>query len=126
MNLPYLALYMVREFSRPMTRPDWRSCKIHESHIIQEHVGEFLKKHRMIFSMIGEIDPFRMKKYIKVNEEVNEWTHYGRALILKRNDQHPGWRRAMPVPIVQPALITEPEWYFYQYRWFMSPHYLTF
>ena len=38
MFLPIRALYEIRAFSRPMTRPDWRTCKKEESDILWDLV----------------------------------------------------------------------------------------
>ena len=37
MELPYYALFLVREFSRPMSRPDWRTCKRNEANSLTKH-----------------------------------------------------------------------------------------
>jgi hypothetical protein len=37
MNLPIRALYDIRAFSRPASRPDWRTCKNAEAAIIKHH-----------------------------------------------------------------------------------------
>ena len=123
MNLPYLALHMVREFSRPLTRPDWRTCKIHESLIINNHINEFRERHLKVIRFAGRTDAFNMKKYKNMENEIVEWTHYGRELVLKLNNSRPGWRHAMPMPHAPPVLINDPNWYLHQMRWFMSPYY---
>ena len=33
-NMPIRALYEIRAFSKPMTRPDWRTCKRRETRLI--------------------------------------------------------------------------------------------
>lgn len=38
-NLPIRALHEIREFSRPLTRPDWRKCKRDEADLIWCHMG---------------------------------------------------------------------------------------
>jgi len=35
MNLPIRALYEIRAFSKPMTRVDWRTCKLNEIRVIK-------------------------------------------------------------------------------------------
>jgi hypothetical protein len=37
MNLPIRALYEIRGFSRPASRPDWRTCKKREAGIIRDY-----------------------------------------------------------------------------------------
>jgi len=37
MNLPIRALYEIRGFSRPASRPDWRTCKKREAGIIRDN-----------------------------------------------------------------------------------------
>lgn len=37
MNLPIRALYEIRAFSRPASRPDWRTCKSVEARMIREY-----------------------------------------------------------------------------------------
>jgi hypothetical protein len=37
MNLPIRALYEIRGFARPASRPDWRTCKQPESRLIRDH-----------------------------------------------------------------------------------------
>jgi hypothetical protein len=126
MNIPYLALYLVREFSRPLTRPDWRTCKTHESQIIYNHVHELRERHLRVIHFAGRADAFNMKKYKNMEYEIMEWTHYGRLLVLKQNQKQPGWRHAMPMPNAPPLLINltnGPGWYLQRMRWFMSPFY---
>lgn len=36
-NLPIRALYEIRALSRPVTRPDWRTCKKTEAEMVLEH-----------------------------------------------------------------------------------------
>ena len=40
MELPIRARYLIRELSRPMTRPDWRTCKCTESTLIKNYKDE--------------------------------------------------------------------------------------
>jgi hypothetical protein len=39
MNLPIRALYEIRAFSRPMTRVDWRTCKMNEIRTIKVQIS---------------------------------------------------------------------------------------
>ena len=40
MELPFYALHLVREFSRPLSRPDWRTCKHEEAEIMRDYLIE--------------------------------------------------------------------------------------
>lgn len=108
MNLPYLALYLVREFSRPVTRPDWRTCKRTEAKIIKESILQTQIRVLAQLGIYATTNPFQKERYREITRDVKTWTHYGRSMILK---QPPGWlRRYLP-----------PENYYVNRYWFMMP-----
>ena len=41
--IPFRVLYEIREFSRPLSRPDWRTCKKAEAGLIHEHLRTQIK-----------------------------------------------------------------------------------
>jgi hypothetical protein len=98
MELPYYALHLVREFSRPLTRPDWMTCKAQEADIIYQEIQAVRDHHRLRMTIWGQVDPFRRKVYDNTIAEIDQWTHYGRALIFK---QPVGWTMYMP-PVFGP------------------------
>ena len=40
MELPIRARYLIRDLSRSVTRPDWRTCKSAESTLLKNYVNE--------------------------------------------------------------------------------------
>jgi hypothetical protein len=44
MELPFYALHLVREFSRPLSRTDWRTCKREEAEIMRDYIIELWVK----------------------------------------------------------------------------------
>ena len=98
MELPYFALHLIREFSKPLTRPDWKTCKFREANIIDDHVQTIREIHHKQLTLWGRVDPFRRKVYENTLREVNQWTHYGRLLVAK---QPLGWTMNMP-PVFGP------------------------
>ena len=65
LHLPIRALHEIREFSRPLTRPDWRTCKSQEADVLWGFLG-----------CINEQD--RLDKW----EVEPEWTLYGKIWYL--------------------------------------------
>ena len=65
-HLPIRALYEIRSFSRPLTRPDWRTCKTKESDLLWDFV-----------SCIDDQDDLELLDYDP------GWTLYGKLWFLK-------------------------------------------
>ena len=64
-HLPIRALFEIRSFSRPLTRPDWRTCKKEESDILWDFVS-CIEDHT-------DLDPL---------EDDPGWTLYGKMWYL--------------------------------------------
>ena len=68
-NLPIRALHEIRAFSRPLSRPDWRTCKQKEADLIWDFVCCMDDQDRL--------DQWEVKP---------EWTLYGKIWYLSTND----------------------------------------
>ena len=67
MFLPLRALYEIRAFSKPMTRPDWRTCKKEESDLL--------------WDIVCGVDA---QDRLDTWEVLPEWTLYGKLWYLKK------------------------------------------
>jgi hypothetical protein len=76
-ELPDAALMkMIQDYSRPLTRPDWRTCKREESWCIEMDTTDLLDK------CIAYVDAEESDFIILLKLEMQQWTHYGRIRIL--------------------------------------------
>ena len=64
MNLPIRALCEIRAFSRPTSRPDWRTCKKLEADLIREK--QRITHHDWMELVFG-VQPLRLEMVRQVN-----------------------------------------------------------
>jgi hypothetical protein len=80
MELPDDILSIIREFSRPQTRADWRTCKMNVSVIIQKFSRETISWFERLYETRPELHIMApgcyQKRYL--------WTLYQRILMMKR------------------------------------------
>jgi len=65
---------MIQDYSRPLTRPDWRTCKREEAWCIEMDTTDLLDK------CIADAEESDYIILLKL--EMQQWTHYGRIRIL--------------------------------------------
>jgi len=70
MELPKDVLLLIRQYSKPLTRPDWRWCKWEESYCIHQTNLESLTRFKYMV-------PDGLYKLL------SKWTLYGRLRIMK-------------------------------------------
>ncbi len=62
MNLPIRALYEIRAFSRPASRPDWRTCKSVEARMIREYeISKFDLNIPQLLDLILGLPPLQLE-----------------------------------------------------------------
>ena len=87
MNLPYYAEYLVKQFSRPLTRSDWRTCKKKEADMILEDVSQEKSSMNVLRATLTVRYPFNHANFTKGFAEISNWSHYGRKIALKHKDK---------------------------------------
>ena len=86
-ELPDVALmHLIQAYSRPLTRPDWRTCKRNESICIEMETTDLLDR-----CFINEDSDSTIAVILKL--EMLKWTHYGRIQFFDR--PHPDWDGVM-------------------------------
>jgi hypothetical protein len=73
MELPADVLCIIREYAKPCTRPDWKTCKRPEALCIKMCNYEF---HYRTFDLF----PYNMKE---LSNEIASWSLYGRIHLLQ-------------------------------------------
>ena len=68
MNLPIRALYEISAFSRPASRPDWRTCKSVEARMIREYE----RRKRAEYDLEELMIRFRPLRLVMPNVEIEE------------------------------------------------------
>jgi hypothetical protein len=107
MNLPIRALYEISAFSKPMTRPDWKTCKLSEAACISISTKE------TILHMTNSVHDERGNR---ICTELLTWTHYGRLLIIAETRKHYRWSLFLHPPS-SPPVVDDPSWYFKRFKW---------
>ena len=108
--LPYYAQHLIHEFSRPLTRPDWRTCKREEAEMVEELNEDFmdyLEKTKERWCWIRE----EMR-------EIDDWSLYGkRWLMYAHHDEYIAHRRA-PLRPPREGMYSDPkDWYSHRTLW---------
>lgn len=80
MELPEDVLQLIRDFSRPLTRSDWRTCKTKEPAIIQKFARDTIRWFEDLYERMPELHHMAPGPYKKRNI----WTMYQRILMIKR------------------------------------------
>lgn len=76
-ELPDVALMqLIQDYSRPVGRRDWRTCKRREAECIEQDTRELLD---ICIAHVEESDFM-----ITLKLDMQKWTHYGRIRILRR------------------------------------------
>ena len=89
MNLPYYAKHLIKEFSRPLTRGDWRTCKKKEADMVLEKVATVIYRMDAIKQILITRQP-HLKYYADMAfGSASSWSLYGRHILLKHNDKIP-------------------------------------
>jgi hypothetical protein len=73
MELPHDVLCIIREYAKPCTRPDWKSCKYDEALCIKMSDYDF---HYRTFGLF----PYNMKE---LSREIASWSLYGRMHLIR-------------------------------------------
>jgi len=73
MELPADVLCIIREYAKPCTRPDWKSCKYDEALCIK--MTNYLFHYRTF-----DLFPYNMKE---LSNEIASWSLYGRIHLLQ-------------------------------------------
>lgn len=76
MEFPEDVLKLIREYSRPLTRVDWKGCKWKESLCIYEINMETLSRLKTLFPAV-------------LYRSISSWSLYGRIRILKHTLDEP-------------------------------------
>jgi len=95
-HLPIRALFEIRAFSRPLTRPDWRTCKEKESGILWDFV-----------SCIDD------QEDLEILEDDPGWTLYGKLWMLKTDAELIAHRQ----PRAPPPPFEEYDRYYKRFEW---------
>jgi hypothetical protein len=100
-------LSKIREFSSPLLRMDWRTCKTHESKLIKAYDDVLIQKYQRTYT--------RIRINHNILYEVKRWTLYGRLRIFK---EERGWIRRIATPQTVPTMDC-PEVYLHLFKWMM-------
>ena len=95
-HLPVRALFEIRALSRPLTRPDWRTCKKKESELFWDFV-----------SCINDQEDLEPLEYDP------GWTLYGKLWMLNTDAELIAHRR----PLAPPPPFEEYDRYYKQFEW---------
>lgn len=87
MNLPYYAKYLIKEFSRPLTRCDWRTCKKKEADLVLEKVATDIYRMDAIKQILMTRNTHLKHHVDMAFGSASSWSHYGRHILLKHKDK---------------------------------------
>jgi len=80
MEFPDDILEVIRDFSRPRTRPDWRTCKTKEPVIIEKFSRDTIRWFEDLYETRPELHHMAPGPY----QKRYKWTLYQRILMMKR------------------------------------------
>jgi hypothetical protein len=98
MELPEDVLTLIYEFSRPVTRPDWRRCKLGEAYSIQVINGDILF---WLYDLFHSSPKLCMILY--------DWTLFGRKHLKKRIQLGRLWQPDI-------LMVHDTDWYESRFR----------
>jgi len=102
MELPEDVLHIVRAFSKPRTRLDWRTCKRYESNLIYNF-------NKVIYDYV----PLDLSEFA-LEEVLEEWTLFGIYWLSRARMIHSPGRP----PLIPPKLQEDYcHWYQHRIRW---------
>lgn len=113
MNLPYRALCLIHELSRPLTRGDWKTCKKKEADLILEQVATDIYRLEGIKKIMIKLHPNYGNYVDMAFESANGWSHYGRQVLLKNKGKLPQF--VGQIPSNHYAYVHCFRWYFHHY-----------
>lgn len=110
-GLPADVLQVIKEFSGPiMTRADWRTCKRHESEMVEEY-------NDCVLYYLYETNN-RWNWSPEETHEINHWSLYGKKWLMRAHQ----WlciaqRRAPQYPPEDGMYENPKEWYSHRIQW---------
>lgn len=119
-TLPIRALFVIKAFSQPLTRPDWRTCKSRESQMIKLYDDTIRERNTALLKKIYGSKTYGSSITSNVSEEIYRWTLYGRCRILNDISSTPRFFRI--VTPQQCPQLDDPTKYIYRYKFMIFGH----